>query len=181
MYLVSVYFDEKTDKRIKQYITQVAKKSGNTCMVDGNVPPHITISAFETKQEKKVIELLEKKVRDLKQGTVRWTSVGVFLPYVIYLAPVLNEYLYSLSEMIFECIKDVEDTSVSPFYRPLQWMPHTTVGKKLSKEEMNAAFQVLQNSFGVLNGQVIRIGIAKTNPYMDIAIWELSETVFCES
>ena len=97
MYLISIYFDEKTNKKIQQYINQVAEKTGNTFMLDGNVPPHITISAFETRQEEKVIEVLEKVVQNLTPGKLQWASVGQFFPYVIFLAPVLNEYLHELS------------------------------------------------------------------------------------
>ena len=50
MYLVSIYFDEKTTSRIQGYITQVAKRSGNPFMIEKNVPPHLTISAFETRR-----------------------------------------------------------------------------------------------------------------------------------
>lgn len=175
MYLISVYFDEKTNKIIQRHINQVAEKSGNTFMIDGNVPPHITISAFETRQEDRIIEVLEEKMAELKQGTIQWASVGVFLPYVIYLAPVLNEYLHSLSQIIYDSIKEVEDISIRPFYRPFQWLPHTTIAKKLSKEEMTVAFQILQNSFGMFRGNVVKIGLAKTSPYRDIISWEIKE------
>lgn len=173
MYLISIYFDEQTNNRIQQYINQVAKKSGNTFMIDGNVPPHITISAFETRQEDKVIQILEKKAREIKPATLQWVSIGAFLPHVIYLAPVLNEYLNTLSLNIYKSLSVVEDIKVRPFYRPLQWMPHTTIGKTLSKEEMGIAFQVLQNQFGVFRGQVTKIGLAKTNPYEDLALFDL--------
>ena len=62
MYLISLYFDEKTEKHIRRFIKQVAKRTGNTYMIDGNVPPHITIAAFETNtwkmSSKKWIHLL---------------------------------------------------------------------------------------------------------------------------
>ena len=91
MYLVSIYFDEKTNKTIQSYIDQVAHKTGNKFMVEEKVPPHITISAFETKREVDVIEKLDEAVRNIFQGKVQWVSTGVFLPYVLYIAPVLNE------------------------------------------------------------------------------------------
>ena len=53
------------------------------------------------------------------------------------------------------------------------WLPHTTIAKKLSQEEMRTAFMVLQESFGMFFGDVVRIGLAKTNPYEDIVTWEL--------
>lgn len=89
MYLISIYFDEKTTKRIQGYIDNIAKKTGNTFMTNGNVLPHIT------------------------------------------------------------------------------------VGKKLSTEEMKIAFNVMQNQFGAFEGKVTKIGLAKTNPYYDIITYEL--------
>ena len=43
MYLISVYFDDKTDRRIRNWMEQAAKRSGNSYMIDAKVPPHITI------------------------------------------------------------------------------------------------------------------------------------------
>lgn len=173
MYLVSVYFDEKTNQRIQQYINAVAEKSGNQFMLEGDVPPHITVSAFETRDEKAALEALEKVALELKQGELQWVSVGQFFPYVIYIAPVLNEYLHNLSEKIWKSLSEIEGVSVNQYYRPFQWLPHTTIGKTLSKEEMKIAFDVLQNGFGVFSGKVVKIGLAKPNPHQDIKSWEL--------
>jgi hypothetical protein len=38
---------------------------------------------------------------------------------------------------------------------------------------MQQAFEVLQNQFAPMDGKVVRIGIAKTNPHRDIKVWEL--------
>ena len=173
MYLISIYFDEKTDKRIRQYMKQIADESGNRYMLDGDVPPHMTISAFETRQEEAVLEALSKKMSLLPKGSLTWASVGQFLPYVIFLAPVLNEYLHGLSEAVYTTLNGLDDVLISKFYRPFQWMPHTTVGKKLNPEELRAGFKVLQKNFSVFSGDVIRIGVAKTNPYQDIITWDL--------
>ena len=43
MYLVSIYFDEKTTSRIQGYITQVAKRSGNL-VFSGSVFPECAVS-----------------------------------------------------------------------------------------------------------------------------------------
>lgn len=177
MYLVSIYFDDKTNKVIQNYINKVAEKTGNRFMIDGKVPPHITISAFETKQEEKVIETLKESTSKMQGRQLDWASVGTFFPHVIYLTPVLNEYLHSLSQNVYDCIRDIEDTIISPYYRPFQWLPHTTIGKKLCKEEMQTAFEVLQNDFAMFSGTVTRIGLAKTNPYTDIISWELKKVL----
>ncbi len=173
MYLISAYFDEESNNRIQQYINQVAKKTGNTYMLDGKVPPHITISSFESKEMQQVIPLLEQTVSSLQQGTIQWTSVSAFLPYVLYLSPVLNAYLHGVSVEITSCLQRIEGIRLSPYYQPFRWMPHTTIGKKLSKEEMQIAFEVLQHQFGPFSGQITKIGLAKTNPYEDIVTFEL--------
>lgn len=174
MYLVSCYFDEKSNERIQQFIRQIAKRTGNSYMLDHKVPAHITIAAFETDYEFKVIEELEKIVTNLQQGTLQWASVGVFLPYVLYISPVYNIYLHELMVRVNEAIKPIENISIRSCYQPFQWIPHTTVAKKLSQEEMAGAFEVLQKSFGMFTGRVTRIGLAKTNPYQDVISWDLS-------
>lgn len=173
MYLVSLYFDEKSDARIRQYINTVAKRTGNTYMQDGNVPPHITISAFETRNEKQVIDRLNTCMNQQQKGWVQWASVGAFFPNVIYISPVLNVYLHELSVSVYDAVKGVEDTIIHKCYQPFCWLPHTSISKKLSAEEMKAAFAVMQESFGMFSGEGIRIGLAKTNPYEDLVTWEL--------
>ena len=88
MYLISVYFDDNTNVKINQLIKKVAEKTGNAFMIDGNVPPHITISAFETKKEKEVIEKLQKCVKRFECKDIQWVSVGTFMPHVLYITPV---------------------------------------------------------------------------------------------
>ena len=173
MYLVSIYFDEKTNKNIQNLIDKTACKTGNNFMIEGKVPPHITVSAFETKQEEKVLERLRAVTKDLSQNNLRWVSVGTFLPNVIYLAPVLNEYLLNMAQNIYEKMESVDETIMSPFYRPFQWVPHTTIGKLLTKEQMREAFEVLQEQFVPFEGTVTKIGLAKTNPYTELALFEL--------
>ena len=177
MYLVSLYFDEKTEHKIRTFIKQVAQKTGNTFMTDGNVPPHVTVCEFETKNETEACRLLEKCADTMKQTKIQFVSVGTFLPYVIYIAPVLDKELHNISLTTNMEIAQIGDATMSKIYQPFQWMPHTTIGKKLSQEEMRVAFEVLQNQFGPFEGTITKIGLAKTNPYKDIAVFELKEDI----
>lgn len=173
MYLISIYFDENTENKIRRLVHKVAEKSGNHYMVEAKVPPHITVSAFETDQENKIIELFDSKIQEIKCGKLQWVSIGVFNPHVIFLSPVLNEYLHNLSVLVNETVSRVDQVSISRFYLPLQWMPHTTIAKKLSVEELLMAFKTLQNNFRMFDGTVTKIGLAKTNPYQEIRNWDL--------
>ena len=173
MYLISIYFDEKADKTIRYLMEQVAKNTGNTTLIDDKVPPHITISSFETNDEELAINCLKESCDTLKSGDLKWVSVSTFFPYVIYLSPVLNEYLFSLSKTIYDNFSNLDNISINKYYQPFSWQPHTTVGRKLSEEQMQLAFQTLQKHFVPFKGTVAKIGLAKTNPHRDIVVFDL--------
>lgn len=173
MYLVSVYFDDESSKKIQRLINKVGDKSGNKFMIEGKVPPHITIAAFQTKEESKVIEILGDKIKDIKDTIITWASIGIFKSSVIFLAPVLNEDLHNISVCINKGLSLVDDIAISKFYLPFQWMPHTTIAKKLSREELMIAFQELEKNFTIFSGRITKIGLSRTNPYEDIIVWEL--------
>lgn len=168
MYLVSIYFDEETNKTIQKYMKMLASETGKSFMIDKNVPPHLTIAAFETRDEIKAQQALETCFKACYGGEIMWVSIGAFLPSVMYMTPVVNEYLHELSVKINGALSEVESVKISPYYQPFQWFPHTTLGKMLTSEEMSVAFDVLQKHFVPLKGKVKKIGLAKANPYRDL-------------
>ena len=176
MYLISIYFDEKTNRKIQQYIDKVAEKTGNRYMEAASVPPHMTITAFETLDEDAAVEALQRAAEQIGRGEILWASVGQFFPYVLFLTPVLNRYLHNMSGVLYEEFSKIEGLRFSPHYLPFQWQPHTTIGKKLSKDEMKIAFEVMQSCFAVLEGEAVRIGLAKPNPHRDIVSFSFGDT-----
>ncbi len=175
MYLISIYFDENTEKRLQGLIKSVANKTGNTFMLDNHVPPHITVAAVETKQEDLLIERAEEVIKQFEVGDIEFVSMGTFSTKVIFAQPVLSAYLHKLVEVFTQEVGQIEETICSPYYQPFHWMPHCTIGKQLSKEQMQHAFEVTQKQFAPISGKVVRIGVAKTNPHRDIKVWELKK------
>ena len=177
MYLISIYFDEKTTRKMQRYIDLVAEKTGNRFMLEGQVPPHLTVSAFETQNEDEALQALERIAKRLWSGSLTWASVGTFLPYVIFLQPVLNAYLYGISEAVYEELSSISDVKMNAFYQPFGWLPHVTIGKTLTKEQMQSAFAILQENFGVFESTTTKIGLARTNPHRDIRVYALKEAI----
>lgn len=173
MYLISAYFDEHTAKQLQRFINTIAEKTGNTYMTDNNVPPHMTISGFEMRKPEGLVEDF-MTMKNIKRGSVNIVSVGEFLPYVIYATPVLNQYVLELAESIYDKVSVRKDVTVSKFYQPFCWFPHITLGKKLDKEQMAKAFEAMQVHFMPLSGEIVRLGLAETNPHKDIATIELN-------
>ena len=173
MYLISIYFDIDSEKKLKSYMKHVAKATGNTFMLDNHVPPHITVATVETKQEDVLIAKMEELTKKLTCGEIKFVSVGSFASKVIYVQPVLNEYLHNLSVELSNELAQIEETILSPYYQPFSWLAHCTIGKQLTKEQMQQAFEVLSNEFVPMDAKVTRIGVAKTNPHRDIKVCDL--------
>ena len=153
MYLISAYFDENTTRQLQRFIDAVAQNTGNTYMIDNNVPPHLTISSFETRNPQNLCDDFVK-LSELESHDINIFSVGEFLPYVIYVTPVL-------------------DVTINRCYKPYSWFPHITLGKKLEKEQMIAAVRAMQTHFTPLKGKIVRLGLAQTNPHRDICTVDL--------
>lgn len=175
MYLVSAYFDEKTNKILNRHMEKIAEKTGNTFMTENHVPPHMTVSSVEARTGELLIPYVKKLQETLTEGPVQFVSVGMFFPYVMYVAPVLNAYLQNLQEQVFRSVCSAPEVTVSRFYRPMQWMPHITMGKKMTEEQMQIAFRVMQERFVPFEGKVTAIGLAKTNPHEDFLQIRLKE------
>ena len=175
MYLISLYFDEETDGKIRSYIKQIARHTGNRVMVDGNIPPHITIAAFDCDSKAQAVEFFQRVIIKMQAGKLKWVSVGSFLPRVLYISPVLNEYLQNISEIIYKEMSPMENVMPKGTYGPYQWVPHATLGKHLEKEQMRTAFKIMQDQFAPFESRAVRCGLAKTNPYEDVLIYELKQ------
>ena len=173
MYLVSIYFDEETNKILNRYIDKLAEKTGNTFMTEHNVPPHITISQIEARSENVLIPYMAQLRGKLKAGEISIVSVGMLLPYVLYAAPTLCEYLQDLANEVYNNFCDIPETIVSRYYNPASWLPHITLGKKLSKEQLLTAVSIMQTDFAPIKAKVVEIGLAKVNPHEDVVRFEL--------
>ena len=85
----------------------------------------------------------------------------------------LNEYLYNLCVDINESISSIDDVLINKYYLPFKWMPHTTIAKKLNKEQVIPVFQKVEKSFNMFNGKAVRIALSKTNPHEDVKVWKI--------
>lgn len=173
MYLITAYFDDKTNKILQRHIDKVAAITKNTFMTDNHVPPHMTVLSVEAKSAALLLPSFQRIAAQVTTGNITIATVGALLPYVIYVAPVYNEYLDQLIKTAYRCMPEDAKIHVSRYYRPMQWMPHITLGKKLDKEQMKQAFEVLQDSFQVMDARVVSLGLSRVNPHEDIAKMDL--------
>ena len=92
MYLISLYFDEGTNKKIQLYMEQIAQRTGNMAMIDGKVPPHITLSAFDMAEEEKAIAGFTAMEQEFEKGQIFWCSVGMLSLIHIFPAKLFKDH-----------------------------------------------------------------------------------------
>ena len=168
MYLISLYFDEKTNKLINRYIERIAQKSGNRFMTDNKVPPHMTISAIEAKGIDELIDPFEEVCKKLHSSNIMFVSTGQLLPYVFYITPVMNSYLTDMNKIIYDEYSKISDIRISRYYMPNSWLAHVTLAKTLSKDQQMTALDVMMSEFSPFEALVSRIGLSRVNPHEDI-------------
>ena len=174
MYLITLYFDDKTTKELQRWIHLVAEAMGNDFMTENAVPPHMTLGAFEAPEEELACRLFTEMDLELG-GQVQLVSVGAFVPRVLYVSAVYSEYLHRLALQVYQVLEQDSSVKVRPDYKPFSWLPHVTIGKQLVGAETEKAFAVLQKEFHVLKGTVVRVGLSRTGPYRDLDSAELTK------
>lgn len=170
MYLISCYFEEKAKKRIQSWINEISDCTGNTFMTEHLVPPHITISAFEAREDEQAVKALDAIAGQMGPFEVQIVSVGTFFPYVIFAQTILNQKLEETSEIVSLEVSKIPDVRMSNYYQKYSWIPHITLGKTLSQGQMQTAFSIMQQKFVPLKARIESIGVAKPNPHRDLKI-----------
>ena len=168
MYLITAYFDDKTNSILQRHIDVIAEATGNTYMMDNHVPPHMTLCAFEARN----VDILKPGFKvfatGMKQTEVIIASVAFFFPYVMYAAPVPSRILTKIPEQIAEIYSDTSDISISKFYSADHWMPHITLAKRLDEGQMQKALDAMRAGFTPVTGMITEVGLSEVNPHRDV-------------
>mgnify|MGYP000270165763 CR=1 FL=1 len=161
MYLVSVYFDKTAEHILQRYINKIAEKTGNSFMTDNNVPPHMTISAIEARSENALLGAMDNLRNSLSNGTISIVSVGNCCHMYFMPRRCLTDIYRIYRKKVFDEMKSIPESTVSRYYKPMSWLPHITLGKTLTKEQMQMAFSVMQESFVPFEATITEIGLAR--------------------
>ncbi len=172
-YAVVFYFDNTTEQRIQTLITDVAICTGNSYMTDVGIPPHLTIGMYRSDDEERIKSEFERCADEITCGEVFWASIGIFNPHVLFLAPVLNEYLQRSCELVNRAMSQIADVGDFGHYMPYQWVPHTAIAVKLTPEQLKIGFDVVQQQFTPIGSRVERLILARCNPFHQLCVHQI--------
>lgn len=172
-YAVTLKFDNETENRIQELIDEVAKLTGCDYMKQTKIPPHVTVSSLVSDNEAALLSEMENIAETMNKDFVWFVNIGVFNPFVIYLGPVMNEFLQDTCRTVNERLLKYAEVGNGGRYLPNQWIPHAAVAVKLTPDTLKEAFAIVQEKFTAFGATAERIVLARTEPYEELRSWKL--------
>lgn len=172
-YAITLEFDRETKFRIQELIDEVAKVTGCDYMKQSKIPPHITVSALVSENEDALLLEMENIAESMKKSSICFASIGVFNPLVIYLSPIMNEFLQNTCRTVNERLLKYAEVGNKGRYLPNQWVPHAAIAVKLTPDALKEAFSIVQKKFSAFCATAEKIVLARAEPYKEIRSWKL--------
>lgn len=172
----SLYFDNASSERLIELMRTAADACGNEYMLEPKIiPPHVTICYFTTDDITPIEQIIGNEAALLKRGNVVWSSLGTFVPSVLFAAPTLNKYLMDACTRFNTLFTD--KVTIADYYCPYKWTPHTTLATKLTAEQLNISFAAVTAKFQPFQGRTTALSLAKCEPFTDLRVWQLEENL----
>ena len=172
-YAIVMCFDKTTEIHFQDIIKAIADSGASHYMLDVKIPPHITLAYFIAENIERIIIELDKNISYFKMGEITWASLSAFVPYVLFAAPVLNEYLLNACIDINRLIEPLSLFGDNGNYLPYKWVPHTALAVQLDNDRLNKAFDIASRRFTAIKGKSSWLSLVKCNPYREIKAWKL--------
>ncbi len=172
-FAVTLEFDKESQNKIQEMIDEVARVTECDRMKQENVPPHVTVCCLEGENEAVLLSEMEGIASSMSKSTLRFANIGVFNPLVIYLGPIMNDFLQNTCRTVNERLLQYAEVGNRGNYLPNRWVPHAGIAVKLTPEALKVAFDIVQEKFSPFEATVERIVLVKAEPYEELRGWEL--------
>lgn len=173
-YAIVLYMNDEKTAMVRRMICELAPICGSDYCLD--IMPHITISAFIADDEEAIKAEAKKLSEKLKRGEIKAVSIGVFNPFVLFLAPVVDAYLIESSQAANDMMLKISEIGNQGRYMPYNWVPHMAVAMKMDKEGLYRGFNKLSELFTPFCAEIDKMALIKweqDNPYQELAVYNL--------
>lgn len=174
-YAVTLEFDKESQNKMQEMIDEIARVTGCDRMKREGVPPHVTVSCLEGDNDDALLSEMDEIAAAMRKSPLRFANIGVFNPLVIYLGPIVNEFLLNTCRTVNERLLQYAEVGNKGNYLPNHWVPHAGLAVKLTPEALKEAFSIVQERFRPFEATVERIVLVKAEPYEEMRVWELKE------
>lgn len=167
-YALLLFFDKKTEKKIGSLVNKLEKGVPNSCAFDSSFPAHITLLMFEKENARGLKKAFDEFVSSVRRGGVTFASIGVFNPRVLFLSPVVSEYLTKAQSAAHAAFSRDEGIVFDERYMPNQWVPHASLGVDLEPEDLLNAFGTVQKHYRPFSGRITRVALTRCCPEKEL-------------
>lgn len=170
-YAIVMKLDDDSTARINRIADAIRAACGGDART---IPPHVTLATFRTGDVFPALQALA--AAKFMGGHLIFPSVAMFLPNVLYIAPVMNACLLENNRLANEIAKPFNESGNAPpnfrLYLPGGWQPHCTLAYGLDKGRLKKAVQAAIDSFEPIAAGVTRVALAECDPYAERGEWK---------
>ncbi len=170
-YAVEGYLDAHSSKRVFQIIEEL---QANQIPIDLDAVPHITLGIYEQISLESFQDSLHTFCQTAARCPVTFASIGIFPTpeMVLFFAPVVTPQLLAFHERFHKTFQTWLPQLV-PYYKPGQWVPHTTLGLGLSPQELHQALTLVMPKWEPFQAAIDHLGLIQFPPNTQISQFPL--------
>lgn len=161
-YAVELLFNKEAENEFFGLFETVASAGVNPYMLKNDIAPHLTLCMFRTDDdEEQLAAALKILAENLPCFSLGFSSIGQFLPGVIFALPMPTEQLLQAGELANACFAPFGEAFLR-FYVKNNWTPHVSLGVKLTADELTAAFTALLDVFRPMAAFAERVALVES-------------------
>lgn len=172
-YAVELFFDEQTEEQLLSIWRGLAEADINASMINiAECRPHITLGVFAGEID---VEVMKQRLTQFAAGRVAFDvsmeGVGTFpTSGTVFISPTVTETLIQLHKEFHASFALFEEHK-NPYYLPGRWIPHCTMGIRLSAEEAGRVIEYCYRNFGSgFHGSIAKINLVEILRAPDMTI-----------
>lgn len=169
-YAISLHFPPDVNQMISSAVKSIAVATGNSFILEKNIPPHITLGAFHASKndESKLISIVEEFSKNQKTGAIQFKEIGNFKKKVLFLKPEKNAFLSQINSELHLLMLSEFEKAENGYYLPENWLPHTTLATRLNQNLFGKAFRIAEQIRLPLETCANEIAVYKCSPFKEL-------------
>jgi len=174
-YLVETYFDAAIDAPVRALWDRLNEAGVSDSNLRNNSRPHLTMGTTESLDADAFVREMAQ-VAQAPAFPIRLHALGAFTDVrpVVFLAPTPSLELLKLHRDLCAAVERCGG-SVIGMHAPGNWIPHVSLARRLRPEQLPEAVAALQGEALRLDGRVVRIGLLRDRPIVDLHFESLAE------
>lgn len=169
-YAISLQFPQNVNQMISLAVKSIAVATGNTFIIEKNIPPHITLGAFHAlkNDESKLILMVEEFSKKQKASIIQFKEIENFKKKVLFLKPKKNAFLSQINSELHLLMLSEFEKAENGYYLPKVWLPHTTLATRLNKSQFEKALEIAEKIRLPLETCASEIVVYQCSPFKEL-------------